>query len=209
MRDVEELLIQRVRDLEARLARVEAGEYVANAGLLSGLHADATGAADAHVVATDASGDAKVVDLTASGGLNVGTATGAGTGDVSASGNVTAVNVTATARVTGTTGLRSGSVAVNDDAVLTLTGVAGRGVLVVFTGATANEAAVIHYRTGTSPHCLVMTQPAAVFEASTSTLSGTTGTDGKITVSAISTAGTVYIENRTGTARTVTYTFIG
>jgi hypothetical protein len=49
---------------------------------------DDSGAADAHVVATDANGDATVVDLTATGGLNLGTATGAGTGDIRASGTI-------------------------------------------------------------------------------------------------------------------------
>jgi len=53
-----------------------------NADLLDGLHANATGAANAHVIATDANGAATVVDLTATGGLNVGTATGAGAGQL-------------------------------------------------------------------------------------------------------------------------------
>jgi len=78
-------LIGEVHALRARLAALEGSEYIANAGLLAGLAADATGAADAHVVATDANGDATVVDLTATGGVNVGTATGAGTGEVRAS----------------------------------------------------------------------------------------------------------------------------
>jgi hypothetical protein len=50
-------LIAEIHDLRARLAALEGSEYIANAGLLDGLHADATGAADAHVVATDASGN--------------------------------------------------------------------------------------------------------------------------------------------------------
>lgn len=49
-------LIAEIHDLRARLAALEGSEYIANAGLLDGLHADATGAADAHVVATDAAG---------------------------------------------------------------------------------------------------------------------------------------------------------
>jgi hypothetical protein len=64
------------------------GRIAADADTLDGLHADATGAADAHVIATDANGAATVVDLTATGGLNLGTATGAGTGDIRASGAI-------------------------------------------------------------------------------------------------------------------------
>lgn len=60
-------LIAEIHDLRARLAALEGSEYIANAGLLDGLHADATGAADAHVVATDANGNARVVGLTATG----------------------------------------------------------------------------------------------------------------------------------------------
>jgi hypothetical protein len=60
-------LIAEIHDLRARLAALEGSEYIANAGLLDGLHADATGAADAHVVATDASGNAAVVGFTATG----------------------------------------------------------------------------------------------------------------------------------------------
>lgn len=59
MRDLEELLIARIKALEARLARLEAVEYTArasNADLLQGLAPDDSGAADAHVVATDANG---------------------------------------------------------------------------------------------------------------------------------------------------------
>lgn len=78
-----ERLLEYIKALQERVAHLERCEYIArasNADLLDGLHADATGAADAHVVATDANGAATVVDLTATGGLNVGTATGAGTG---------------------------------------------------------------------------------------------------------------------------------
>jgi len=60
-------LIAEIHDLRARLAALEGSEYIANAGLLDGLHADATGAADAHVVATDESGNANVAGLNATG----------------------------------------------------------------------------------------------------------------------------------------------
>ena len=43
------------------------GRAKINAHLLDGLHADATGAADAHVVATDESGNANVAGLNATG----------------------------------------------------------------------------------------------------------------------------------------------
>ena len=75
-------MIEELRDLRRRVAALETGEYVANAGLLQGLAPDDSGAADAHIVATDADGGAKVVDLTATGGANVGTAIGAGAGQM-------------------------------------------------------------------------------------------------------------------------------
>jgi hypothetical protein len=50
-------LIQEIRDLRGRVAALEGSEYIANAGRLQSLAPDATGAANAHVVATDASGN--------------------------------------------------------------------------------------------------------------------------------------------------------
>ena len=59
MSELADALIARVQALESRLAHLEALEYVAQADLLDGLHA-ATSGANAHVLATGASGQARV-----------------------------------------------------------------------------------------------------------------------------------------------------
>ena len=196
-------LIAEIHDLRARLAALEGSEYIANAGLLDGLHADATGAADAHVVATDANGDATVVDLTVSGGLNLGTATGAGTGAIAAS-----AGATFGSPVTGTRFTTSGSVDINDDAVATITG-PGRALLCINgrDNASQNVSCIVVVRALIAPHAVVIAQPSTLVATSTSVLNGTTGADGKFTVSA--TNGTVYLENRTGAAVDIAYTLLG
>lgn len=69
MSEYEEILAE-LKRLREEIADLRRAEYVARAGdadLLQGLAPDATGAADAHVVATDASGNARI-----GGGLRVG-----------------------------------------------------------------------------------------------------------------------------------------
>ena len=165
---------------------------------LRGLAPDDSGAADAHVVATDASGDAKVVDLAVTGGLNVGTATGAGTGDVSASGNVTAARVRTSVATT-----------IADDAVHTITG-AGTCLLCINGRSSAYDeiSCIVALRAANGPFVTILTQPSNWVEASTSVLDGTTGNDTKFTVSA-TTDGTVYLENRTGGSVSIGYTLLG
>lgn len=83
----------------------------------------------------------------------------------------------------------------DDTAVQISVGTAG--IILVGNTALTNQAALINFRATAGPYVNIMAQSGSVFEASTSTLTGTTGTDGKITVSATS-GGNVYIENRTG-----------
>lgn len=56
---------------------------------------------------------------------------------------------------------------------------------------------IVVYRTGGSPSTLILVQPGSVVEATTGILNGTTGTDGKFTIST-HTDGKIYFENRTG-----------
>lgn len=62
MSELADALIARVQALESRLAHLEALEYVAQADLLDGLHA-ATSGANAHVLATGASGQTQLDGL--------------------------------------------------------------------------------------------------------------------------------------------------
>ena len=84
-----------------------------DADKVDGLHA-ATSGANAHVVATDASGSATI-----SGAINVGTATGAGTGGIAYSGNLRPYRSSAlqTARAL----VNSGTVSASADLTLTTT----------------------------------------------------------------------------------------
>lgn len=176
-----ERLLEYIKALQERVAHLERCEYIARAGnadLLDGLHADATGAADAHVVATDANGNATVVDLTASRQVVAGY------------------------------GFKTASKDMSDDTAVSWTGISSRGFIILTTGADDREAALIIYRAESSPHCTILAQRSTLIEASTVALSGTTGTDGRITVSATE-DGTLYIENRRGGGRTVTFTIFG
>lgn len=83
-----ERLVAEIVALRERVAHLERCEYIARAGvagdadLLDGLHADATNAADAHVVATDQAGKAKLK------GLGLDTTGTAGTGDLRLTGRI-------------------------------------------------------------------------------------------------------------------------
>lgn len=71
------------------------------------------------------------------------------------------------------------------------------GVLMLFSDESA-VAALAGYAYNATARCAIIAQPAgALYEASTSVLTGTTGTVGKVTVSCTS-DGTIYVENRSG-----------
>lgn len=90
---------------------------------------------------------------------------------------------------------------VADDAAFSFTPVTVMGVIVLWNNAVSaaggQRSALISFRAGATPHCVVMAQPGTAFEVNTIALTGTTGTDGKITVSAAA-DGKIYIENRAG-----------
>lgn len=107
------------------------------------------------------------------------------------------------ARIGATGGLQSSFVNIADDAVATIYTDAVSGVLVFWlTGTTAGAQAgsVVLVRSGASgPHAVLLANGTAV-EVTTSDVTGTTGTDGKYTISATATA--LKIENRLGGTRT-------
>jgi hypothetical protein len=101
--------------------------------------------------------------------------------------------------------LRTGSAAVNDDTALTLTGGGTSGIIFLSTTA-ANDWGVVKYRgRASSPHATLVAG-GTLFAVTTSDVTGTTGTDGRLTFSA--TTDNLKVENRTGASATITWFFI-
>lgn len=81
----------------------------------------------------------------------------------------------------------------------------------IFTGAGILTVAGVAYgiflvRAAATPAVTAMAAPSANIETNTVVLTGTTGTDGKVTLSA--TAGFIYVENRLGSAQAVSFTLL-
>ena len=85
-----------------------------------------------------------------------------------------------------------------DDSVYSFTPTMRYGFLLIASSSSAAPWALISYRTGSSPWTTVMALGTAV-EVTTGELTGTTGTDAKVTVS--HTDGKIYIENRLNATR--------
>lgn len=81
-----------------------------------------------------------------------------------------------------------------------------RGVAVISLN-TGGDAAIISFRVGSLPSVAIISG-SANFDSATGVLSGTTGTNGKVTVST-HTDNKLYIENRRGDTREITLTLIG
>jgi len=97
------------------------------------------------------------------------------------------------------------SQSINDDAVFILTPATTIGVLFVTnTGNMHTTSGFVAWRAVATTRCAIIAQVSTVIEATTGILTGTTGTDTKVTVSAHS-DGNLYIENRTGAAITLRY----
>jgi len=79
------------------------------------------------------------------------------------------------------------------------------GMLLFYLAKSGTHNGILTWRTGSSPYCTILVAQSDI-ETSTSVLTGTTGTDGKITISA--TGGTIYVENRTGSSQTVRLTLL-
>jgi parallel beta-helix repeat protein len=108
-------------------------------------------------------------------------------------------------RVNAPAGLRSKqSSIINDDNVLVLTPSYKFGC--IFVNAAGNTG-IFNFDALTSPLCQIVAQNATTFEATTGILTGTTGTNGKITVSAASN-GNIYIENRLGANFSINVSYI-
>jgi hypothetical protein len=109
------------------------------------------------------------------------------------------------------TGFRSANqeVTLLDDAATSIefSGVA-RGILVLNGNSSTAKSAVFAFRCGDgSAYCTLLTTASNV-DATTGVLSGTTGTDTNLTVSADTASSALYIENRRGATGAYMYTFL-
>ena len=81
------------------------------------------------------------------------------------------------------------------------------GILLLYTTSTnATRYGIVQYRAASTPHIAIVAGGTAL-EVTTSDVTGTTGTDGKFTISSTATA--VKIENRLGGATSFGYFAIG
>lgn len=111
--------------------------------------------------------------------------------------NAFSTTVTATGVVTGSSGFRSSSVALADDTALDIA-ITSQGMLMCSTmngASVGNRYLLAAFRSNSTPVCQAIVAGSDV-ETATAALLGTTGTDGKMTVSCVN--GHIYIENRLG-----------
>jgi hypothetical protein len=96
-----------------------------------------------------------------------------------------------------------------DDAVatITLTAAGSYGILVLAGNTSSAGGVVALFRVGTSVHMTILSSGGATVTGTTGALTGTTGADGELTISA-HTDNKIYIENRTGGARAYQMTLL-
>lgn len=94
--------------------------------------------------------------------------------------------------------------AIADDGVAVYTPTATNGILIILGHNLATVSGVIMYRCGGGSQCALLSASAGTLLATTIdvALTGTTGADGKVTVSANGGDGKIYIENRRGAGNT-------
>lgn len=99
-----------------------------------------------------------------------------------------------------------------DDGVFSFTPSNNTGLIIIWNlmggVAAGNRTAIIAYRAVATANCALLAQPAASIEVAASALTGTTGTDGKVTVAAAS-DGKIYIENRSGSSGNWAWLLLG
>jgi hypothetical protein len=86
---------------------------------------------------------------------------------------------------------------------------AARGICVISSNAASAQAGVIHFRCGDASTHATSIAKTSDMNVTTGQLAGTTGTDAKVTFSADSATNRIYLENRIGTVRAFTFTFLG
>jgi Pectate lyase superfamily protein len=105
----------------------------------------------------------------------------------------------------------SDEVTLNDDQAGYITfGAATKGTLVLSGNLLAAGNALVVFRCGdANAFVSVLSSSGPTVTGTTGTLAGTTGTDTRLTIAADTATNRLYIENRTGSQRTYSYTFMG
>lgn len=103
--------------------------------------------------------------------------------------------------------IKTGTVTLSDNASSQITPVPARGMMLLWTGANSDEAALIDFRAESTNFATLIASGGATAVTSGTTLSGTTGADNFATVSAVN--GSLWLENRHGSSRTFRYIFFG
>ena len=102
--------------------------------------------------------------------------------------------------------LRTNGAVLANDTALTITDGGPHGAILITT-TSANDWGFVKYRGRTSSPHATLIAGGTLFNVTTSDVTGTTGTSGRLTFSA--TADNLKIENRTGSSATLTWTFFG
>lgn len=113
--------------------------------------------------------------------------------------------------ITPKTQIEAQPLSLNDDqaAYLTFSAVT-RGIITISGNTAAAKGGIVHFRVGDgSNHATVMSSSGANVTGTTGTLAGTTGTDTHLTIAADNATNRLYIENRTGGARSYTLSISG
>lgn len=122
--------------------------------------------------------------------------------------NVDNTGALTTASSVKTTGVRSNSVSINDDTVFSFTPPFTSGFVLVHTANGAATKRVMAQYCTSGAAVMSAINIGTDYNTATGALTGTTGTDTKVTVSA-HTDGKIYIENRIGATATYNYTILG
>ena len=108
--------------------------------------------------------------------------------------------------------IRSGTLgALADNAAASFTPTISNGILILLGNNLATCSGIIMYRCGGGSQCALLGSSAGTLLATAvdTVLTGTTGIDGKVTISANGGDGKIYVENRRGGSTTFTYLEIG
>lgn len=112
--------------------------------------------------------------------------------------------------VTANNNIYGGAGPINDDSVMIITPARGIGFIIIAPRLNAYNtlSGIIMYRTASPSMSVILVQGGTLIETSTAVLNGTTGTDGKFTVSA-NIDGNIYLENRLNALRSISWTLFG
>lgn len=121
---------------------------------------------------------------------------------------VTALEINAAGELLASVGLRPWKASISDDTAVSLSPVRTEGIIAMTCLGAVTQNAIVAYDVVGTPQCVLMSSGGSPNVAvTTGVLMGTTGADGKLTISAAN-DGKIYVENRTGAAVAVLGTYL-